>query len=199
MFPLILCSIAVVGIVVERWLALRRKNTVPADLGAKVRDWARAPRIEAEHLKVLKENSALGAVLAAGIALKGKPREHIKDAMESAGRTQLSFMERHIDWLGMISNVSPFIGLLGTVFGMIDTFTAIGKHGVGDSQVMAGGIAQALIATAAGLVVAIPAAFAYHYLRNRVDRLGAELEKEGAELIAVLDSSPVPMVAPVKR
>jgi biopolymer transport protein ExbB len=195
MIPIVLCSILVLGITFERLWTLRRSRVAPPDLGAQVMGWARGRKVEVEHLSALKDNSPLGEVLAAAVANRHRSRDVIKEAVEDAGRHVAARLNRFVDTLAMISNVAPFLGLLGTVFGMINTFTVIGTQGVGDANAMASGIAQALITTAAGLIVAIPAAVAYHGLRGHTDRLVTIIEKEAIALVNALDQ-PAPDLAP---
>jgi biopolymer transport protein ExbB len=110
-------------------------------------------------------------------------------AIEDAGRHVVHDLERFLNMLGMIAAISPLLGLLGTVTGMIRTFKAITVAGIGNPSAMAGGIAEALITTAAGLLVAIPALVAYKYLRGRVDALVIQMEKESIKLVQAIDRS----------
>lgn len=199
MIPIVLCSILVLGITFERLWTLRRAKIAPPDLGAQVMGWARSRKIEPDHITALKENSPLGEVLAAAVANRHRSRDLIKEAVEDAGRHVATRLNRFIDTLAMISNVAPFLGLLGTVLGMINTFTVIGTQGVGDANAMASGIAQALVTTAAGLIVAIPAAFSYHWLRGRAEGLVGIIEKEALNLVNVLDQPlPEPVASPAR-
>jgi biopolymer transport protein ExbB len=109
------------------------------------------------------------------------------EAIEDAGRHVVHDLERYLGMLGTIAAVSPLLGLLGTVTGMIRTFKAITVAGVGDPTAMAGGIAEALITTAAGLIIAVPALMAYRYLRGRVDSLVIRMEKESLKLVQAID------------
>jgi biopolymer transport protein ExbB len=196
MIPIVLCSILVLAITFERLWTLRRAKIAPPELGGQVMSWARSRKIEPDHITALRENSPLGEVLAAAVANRHRSRDVIKEAVEDAGRHVGLRLNRFIDTLAMISNIAPFLGLLGTVFGMIDTFTVIGSQGVGDANAMAAGISKALIATAAGLVVAIPAAIAFHWLRGRADSLLTVIEKEAIALVNALDQ-PLPEPAAI--
>jgi biopolymer transport protein ExbB len=110
----------------------------------------------------------------------------LKDAIEDTGRHVVHELERYLETLGTVAAVTPLLGLLGTVIGMVQVFTAITTHGVGNPTVLAGGIAQALITTAAGLSVAIPSLIAYRYYRSRVDTLVVDMEKEAIKLVEAL-------------
>jgi biopolymer transport protein ExbB len=132
------------------------------------------------------QSSPLGQVLAAGLASRNAPREVMKEAIEDAGRHVVHDLERYLNPLGTIAAITPLLGLLGTVSGMIRAFTAITAQGVGNPTVLAGGIAEALITTAAGLTVAIPSLIAYRFLRGRVDGLVVMIEKEAIRFIEAL-------------
>ncbi len=194
MVPILLCSLLAAGITVERFWSLRRKTVIPEELGEQVRDWARGRKLDREHIEALRRTSALGAVLAAALANRHRSREIIKESVEDTGRHVVHEMERFVGGLGVIAGLTPLMGLMGTVFGMIQTFTAIGQHGVGDANLLAAGIAQALITTAAGLLVAIPAFFFHHYFKSRIARYIIDIEKQ---VIALIDTIDRPVEAPV--
>ena len=140
------------------------------------------------HIAALAQNSALGQILAAGLANRHRPRDLVKEAIEDTGRHVVHELERFLNLLGSIASVSPLLGLLGTVIGIITAFNAITHTGVGDPKALSGGIGQALITTAAGLMVAIPSLMGYRYLRGRVDALVIEMEKESLKLVQALDA-----------
>ena len=137
-------------------------------------------------MSLLRESSPLGRVLAAGLANRLHAHEVLKEAIEDAGRHMLPELERYLNTLGTIAAIAPFLGLLGTVLGMIQMFGGIGSHGLGDPSIVAAGISQALVATAAGLAVAIPSLMFYRYLRGRVEELTVDLEQEALKLIEIL-------------
>jgi biopolymer transport protein ExbB len=178
MLPIIGCSIIVAGIVWERLWTLQPKRVLPVNLAKQVRDWVSKDQLGPEHLQRLHQSSPLGQMLAAGLANRDQPREVIKESVEDAGRHAVHELERYLSPLGTIAAISPLMGLLGTVIGMIKVFAAITASGVGNPGVLAGGISEALITTAAGLSVAIPALICYRYLRTRVDGLVIRMEKE---------------------
>lgn len=186
MLPLVLCSVLAAAITVERLWFLQRRKVLPADLSAKVTVWAERRQLDERHVKALEESSPLGRILAAGVARRHAPREIIKEAIEDTGRYVVHDLERFLNTLGTIAGISPLIGLLGTVVGMVKVFAAITQQGVGDPSALAGGISEALITTAAGLSVAIPALIAYRYLRRRVDTLVLEMEREAVQLVDAL-------------
>jgi biopolymer transport protein ExbB len=178
MLPIIGCSIIAAGIVWERLWTLQPKRVLPLNLAKQVREWVSKDQLGPEHLQRLHQSSPLGQMLAAGLANRHQPREVIKESIEDAGRHAVHELERYLSPLGTIAAISPLMGLLGTVIGMIKVFAAITASGVGNPGVLAGGISEALITTAAGLSVAIPALICYRYLRGKVDSLVIRMEKE---------------------
>lgn len=189
MLPIILCSVVAVAITIERIWTLQRRRVLPKDLATRVWEWARDRQLDQKHLNILAANSPMGQVLAAGLASRGQPRDVLKEKVQDTGRHVVHELERYLNSLGTIAAVTPLLGLLGTVIGMVKVFTAITTAGVGNPGVLAGGISEALITTAAGLSVAIPSLIAYRYLRGRVDALVVEIEKEAMKLIDALHRS----------
>lgn len=183
MLPLLALSIISLGIIAERYWSLRRKTVMPPRLGDEVRAWVRTHKIERDHLKALRENSPLGAVLAAVITNKHRSREIVREKVEEVGRQQVHELGRFLNTLGTIAIISPLMGLLGTVFGLIRMFLVITSVGIGDANKLAGGIGEALVATAAGLVVAIIAYMAHRALKGRIQNFAVEMEREAANLI----------------
>ena len=186
MLPIVACSVIAVGIVLERLWTLQRKRVLPKGVATEVWEWVRHNQLDSKHIQTLHDSSPLGEVLAAGLANRHAPRDELKEAIEDAGRHAVHGLERYLSPLGTIAAISPLLGLLGTVSGMIRAFTAITTQGVGNPTVLAGGISEALITTAAGLAVAIPSLIAYRYLRNRVDGLVVLIEKESIRFVDVL-------------
>jgi len=186
MWPLILSSIAALAIIAERLFTLQKKSVMPPALLSQVQQWLAAKELDESRLSLLRESSPLGRVLAAGLANRLHAHEVLKEAIEDAGRHMLPELERYLNTLGTIAAIAPFLGLLGTVLGMIQMFGGIGSHGLGDPSIVAAGISQALVATAAGLAVAIPSLMFYRYLRGRVEELTVEMEQEALKLIEVL-------------
>jgi biopolymer transport protein ExbB len=164
---------------------------VPAELTDKVWQWIENRALTDKQILALEQHSPLGKVLAAGIANRHRDRSIMISAIEDAGRHVTHDLERYLNMLGTIAAVSPLLGLLGTVTGMIRTFRAITTAGIGNPAAMAGGIAEALLTTAAGLLVAIPALLAYRYLRGRVDALVVQMEKESIKLVQAIDRAMV--------
>lgn len=187
MWPIILCSVLAAAIVLERLWSLQQKRIIPRELTERVWKLVETRTLNDRHIEALARNSPLGRVLAAGLANRHKGREIMKEAIEDTGRHVVHELERFLNPLATIAAISPLLGLLGTVIGMILAFQAISHEGVGDPQVLSGGIGQALITTAAGLIVAIPALIGYRYLRGLVDFLVIEMEKEAIKLVQAMD------------
>jgi biopolymer transport protein ExbB len=187
MVPIILASIIAAAIFLERLWTLQQRRVLPSELTDKVWKWVEQRQIQDKHILALQQNSPLGKILAAGLANRHRERSIIKEAIEDTGRHVVHELDRFIGALGTIASVSPLMGLLGTVVGMIRTFNAIQTQGVGDPAALGGGIAEALITTAAGLTVAIPALLGYKYLRGRVESLVVQMEKESIKLVHAME------------
>jgi biopolymer transport protein ExbB len=186
MLPLIACSVVAVAIVLERLWTLQEKRVLPTSVANQIWEWVQQNQVDVKLIQQVHQSSPLGQVLATGLAYRHAPREVLKEVVEDTGRHVVHDLERYLNPLGTIAAISPLLGLLGTVSGMIKSFTAITAEGVGNPTVLAGGISEALITTAAGLTVAIPALIAYRYLRGRVDGLVVKIEKESIRFIEAL-------------
>ena len=172
---------------------------LPPGLGEEVREWARGRQLDPAHIDVLRRNSPLGELLAAALDVRYRPRELIKERVEDVGRHVAHQMERFLNTLGTIASVSPLLGLLGTVFGMIQMFLKILVTGVGDVNQLAGGIGQALISTAGGLCVAIPAVMFHRYFRGVIAGYVVEMEKQAIALLDTIDEGILPAAKPAPR
>ena len=186
MVPILLCSIVAAAICVERLWTLQRSRIVPKNLLAQIWSAVKTEDLDAARLRELRANSPLGQVLAAGVGNAKRGREVMKEAMEEAASAVSHDMERYLTSLGIIASISPLLGLLGTVVGMIKVFTALMLEGAGNANVLAGGISQALITTAAGLSVAIPALIFHRFFLRRIDELVVTMEQEAGKLVEIL-------------
>ena len=198
MVPILLCSAVALAIILERFWSLRRKSVVPAELGEQVRSWARTRKLDPEHIEALRSNSPLGEILAAALSVRMRSREIIKERVEDTGRHVVHRLERYLNTLGTIALISPLLGLLGTVFGLIKMFFAVMVSGVGDPLKMAGGIGEALVCTATGLCVAIPAYFFHRYFRSRVSGYVVDMEQQTILLIDELSAHADVPAAPMQ-
>ena len=192
MAPIILCSIAALAISIERWWTLDHKKIVPRETLAEVWEWIRKNELTPDRLRTLRNASPLGRILAAGLANAHHGRDVMKESIEDAAGHVVHDLERYLNTLGTIAEVCPLLGLLGTVAGMIEMFTQVQQHGAGDAGLLAGGISTALIATAGGLIVAIPALILHRHFLRRVDTIVVALEQESTKLVdAVTGGRPV--------
>ena len=189
MWPIILCSITAAAIILERLWTLQDKRVLPRELPQRVWQLIEANQVNDKVIAALEQNSPLGRLLATGLANRHRPREIVMERLEDTGRHVVHELERFLNTLGTIAGVSPLLGLLGTVTGIIRAFNAIQAGGMGDPRALSGGIAEALIATAAGLCVAIPALISYRYLRGRVDGIVVEMEKNAIRMADVLEAA----------
>jgi len=187
MLPLLLLSAAALAIIVERFWALRRKSVLPPGLGEEVRAWAVRGKLDPVHIDSLRGNSPLGALLASALDVRNRPRDEIRERVEDVGRHLVHRMERYLNSLGTIAAAGPLLGLFGTVVGMIQMFLGILDHGVGDVNQLAGGIGKALVCTAAGMIVAVPALIFHRYFRARIDGYLVDMEHEAIQLMDAID------------
>jgi biopolymer transport protein ExbB len=152
-------------------------------------------QITPKVIDALEKNSPLGRVLAAALANRERGREVMMERVEDTGRHVIHELERFLNSLGTIASISPLLGLLGTVTGIIRAFNAVMLGGMGDPRMLAGGISEALVCTAAGLAVAIPSLIAFRYLRGKVDRIVIEMEKIAVTFTDKLGQTPQPAIA----
>lgn len=186
MVPILLCSILALGIILERSWALRQGQVMPDGLLAQVRAWLKQDALDGDRLDALRNSSQLGRILAAGLGLHRQTLEERKTAIEDAGRRGAVELERFLAALGTIAMISPLLGLLGTVWGLIVVFDQIVTTGLGQPSDLAGGIAQALITTAAGLAVAIPAVIFHRFFQRKVSVLVSQMESVAHQLMDAL-------------
>jgi len=186
MLPIIACSVGALAIVAERLWVLREKRVIPRNLVAQIWQWARDGELNETRVRALQQSSPLGKVLAVGLINRHHEREVMKESIEEAGCAVVHDLERFLNALGTIAAVTPLLGLLGTVIGMIAVFTTITTVGVGNPSELAGGISQALITTASGLSVAIPSLIFHRYFRGKIDALVVSMEQETIKLVEVL-------------
>jgi biopolymer transport protein ExbB len=188
MIPIILCSVISAAICVERFWTLRRQQIAPRNLLAQVWNWIKNNELDAKRMRDLKNGSPLGQILAAGITNHRRGRDIMKESIEEVASHVVHELERYLNTLGTVAAITPLLGLLGTVIGMIRVFTSIKLEGTGNATVLAGGISEALITTAAGLTVAIPGLFFYRFFQRRIDELVVSMEQEALKLIEVMHS-----------
>lgn len=186
MWPLIICSVGAMAIIAERFWTLRKSRIIPDDLVVQVWKLHKDNKLDDVTLRRLKTSSPLGRIIASGVSNSAHGREVMKESIEDVGRQVTHDLERFLDALGLIAEVSPLLGLLGTVFGMIEIFSQLMQHGAGDPTVLAGGISVALITTATGLSVAIPSLIFHRYFLRLVDEYVISMEMEALRLIEMM-------------
>ena len=190
MYPIILCSIIAFAIILERLYYLRRMKIDAIAFMNNIEGALKHNKV-AEAVKICEDTKGpIAAIVKAGILKYDRPRQEMREAIEDAGHQEVPRLERHIKILATIAHISPLLGLLGTVTGMVKAFQVIQARTIGLNPVsagdLAGGIWEALLTTAAGLIVAIPAIVAYHYLAARVQDFVFEMERSATELINIL-------------
>ena len=189
MWPIIFCSVVSAAIVLERLWTLQDKRVLPAERPQKVWHLIETGQVTDKVIAALEQHSPLGRLLAVGLANRHRSHEMLMERLEDAGRHVVYELERFLNTLGTIAGISPLLGLLGTVTGIIRSFDAIRAGGMGNPEALSGGIAEALVCTAAGLCVAIPSLIAYRYLRGRVERLVVEMEKHALRMADALEAA----------
>lgn len=186
MWLIVLCSMVASAIIVSRLIALRTKKISPPNLVKDVWTLHRLQKLTPNHIEKMRKKSALGKILAAGLLNSQHSRLVMKEAIEETGRQVAHELDIFLNTLGTIAAITPLLGLLGTVFGMIEVFSAITASGVGDPNVLAGGISKALLTTAAGLCVAIPSLMFHRFLTGKVNELVMGMEAESLKLVEVI-------------
>lgn len=190
MFPIGLCSIVALATFLERMWSLRRDRVVPQSFSIELIELVRQERWGDALTLCRKRDAAIARILEVALEARSEPRSLIKERVEEVGRREAAELERYVPVLGTIASISPLLGLLGTVGGMILTFQVIEAQGVGEVGALAGGISQALITTFAGLSVGIPALVANRYVLARVDALVIDLEEVALGIVNLLAGEP---------
>ncbi len=198
MVPILACSLAAVTLIVERLLALRRARVLPEQLVTILRRWVELGAVHLTDMDVLPLGSPLGRIVAAGLANRYRSRDILRERVEDVGRHVVHELERFLNALGTIAAISPLLGLLGTVTGMIKVFEVVATQGNSNFSLLSTGIAEALVTTAAGLTVAIPSLLFYRYFQRRIDELVVDMEQETLELIDLLEAETI-VETPMKK
>ena len=189
MVPIILCSVISVAIIIERLWTLKKDNVAPADLVVDIEHLLEQHQLTEARLKELEQSSYLGRILVAGLCVSNQTSAEIRRSIEEAGRHVVHELEKYLNALGTIAAITPLLGLLGTVIGMIKVFAAITAVGVGNPQILAGGISEALITTAAGLSVGIPSLMFHRYFKGKINELTVDMEQHALRLLNLMERS----------
>lgn len=187
MIPIVLCSIIAVAILIERLLTLRKIRIKSGTFVLQIKYLLLRKDVDGAVALCKKTPGPIAGITKAGLEKINRPRQEIKEAIESAGRREIYFLEKYLGVLGTIAAIAPLLGFLGTVTGMIRAFMQVQVHGGNvDASVLAGGIWEALITTAAGLSVGIPALIFYNWLQGKVERFVFEMSETSTELMDLL-------------
>ncbi len=188
MYPIIFCSIVALAIFLERLWVLRRKNIIPQDFVNNVEGLLKKQKISEAVFLCQNDISSIAKIFLAGLRSTQKGMWLVKEAIEERGSREATILEKNVDILSTIANLTPLLGLLGTVSGMIKTFNAISVQGIGNPAPLAGGIAEALITTATGLCIAIPTLVCYRFLKDKASNLIFEMEENSIRLVDLMDN-----------
>ncbi len=184
--PIAITSIVALGVFIERLWSLQPVRIIPSTFITRIEGLVKEGRVNDALLLCQEHKTPMANIMAAALKHADKGHRRIKESMEDVGRLEATFLERHIEIIGTCSAIAPLMGLLGTVSGMIGVFQGVVDHGLGDPAFFATGIWEALITTAVGLGVAIPAFIFYKYLQAHVDSLLAEMEERSLEMADLL-------------
>jgi len=186
MYPIFICSILALAIFCERFFTYLRLQRSIRPLVREVESLVSNQRIDEALAVCDREISPLARIFATALRASGKTREHLKVLVEEVGSREAAPVERYLGLMATIATISPLLGLLGTVLGMIKAFNVIALAGVGTPATLGGGISEALITTATGMAVAIPTILLHRYLTSRADALVLEMEEHSLHLVNIL-------------
>jgi biopolymer transport protein ExbB len=189
MYPIIFCSVIALAIFIERLWFLRRKNIIPENFVRQVEELLRKSKITEAAFLCQSDVSSIAKIFLAGLKNARKGMWLVKEAIEERGSREATILEKNVSILATLANLTPLLGLLGTVSGMIKTFNAISVQGLGNPAPLAGGIAEALLTTAAGLCVAIPTLVCYRFLKNRAGMFIFEMEESSIKIVEIMEES----------
>ena len=189
MYPIAICSVIALAVFLERLYVLRRNSVIPGEFVHNVQEQVKKNNIPEAIFLCQGDGSSIANIFLAGLKNSSRGMWLVKEAIEERGGRESIILEKHVGILATIANLTPLLGLLGTVSGMIKTFKVISLQGVGNPNLLAGGIAEALITTATGLCVAIPALVAYRILKDKAESLIFEMEENSIRIIEILESN----------
>ena len=195
--PLVLSSVVAMVVILSLFLTLKKSKVMPDGLTEAAQKLARTGNVSKTNIEKIREGSLLGEVLASGLENIGQPRHVLKENIEESGRHVIHSMDKYMTTLGTIAAIAPLLGLLGTVIGMINVFSVITAQGVGSPTQLAGGISQALLTTAFGIGIAVPALIFHRYFRGKINDYAVEMEKESIKLLTVA-SAPLRRATDIK-
>ena len=191
MYPIFFCSLLAIAIFFERMFYLKSVKTSTRKFTDRIQDLVRKGNIHFAITACRKNFTPISQIILAALLKFGSSRDEIREAIEDTATREVPILEKNLPILATIGNITPLLGLLGTVFGMIKAFQVVSVVGVGNPEALAGGISEALLTTAFGLSVAIPTIVAYNYLADRVDRQTREMENTCSEILDILSEKQV--------
>lgn len=186
MYPIFICSLIAITIFFERMFYLKSIKTKSKRFVLRVKNLVKKGSIELAVSACRKSPTPISQIMLAGLMKFGRGRDEMKEAIEDSANQEIPVLEKNLSTLSTIGNITPLLGLLGTVFGMVKAFNVIAVMGVGKPEALAGGISEALLTTAFGLSIAIPTIVVYNYLSHRVDKLIRDMEINCVDLIDLL-------------
>ena len=187
MYPILFCSIVALAIFLDRLWVLRRDNIIPEEFIGQVKDFLKKHKLSDAHLLCKNDQSPIAKIFFAGFKSSQKGMWLVKESIEERGSREAIILEKNIGILSTVAKLTPLLGLLGTVSGMIKTFNVISVQGIGNPAPLAGGIAEALITTAAGLCVAIPTLVCHRFLKDKAGALVFEMEENSIRLVELME------------
>ena len=188
MYPILACSIVALAVFFERLWVFKRANIIPVQFIRQVKKLLSEQKISEAVLLCQSNESSIARIFIAGLKNPKRGMWLVKEAIEERGSREATILEKKVGILSTIANLTPLLGLLGTVSGMIKTFKVISLQGIGNPAPLAGGIAEALITTAAGLSIAIPTLICYRFLKDKADALIFEMEEHSIRLLEILET-----------
>ncbi len=196
--PLIISSIVAVVVILSLFLTLKKSKVMPENITKKAQQLATSSnKVKSSDIQNIRESSLIGRVFAEAFENAGQPRHVLKENVEEAGRHVVHTMDKYMTALGTVAAIAPLLGLLGTVVGMIEVFSVITAQGVGSPTELAGGISKALLTTAFGIGIAVPALIFHRYYRSKIDDYAIEMEKSAIKIVEMV-SAPARRTTDVK-
>jgi len=189
MWPILFCSLLALSITLERGYHLRPDKIIKKEFLADARRLSAKGEFDFALRACKSHDVAMSRIVQAGLSRAQYGILEIERAIEAAGSHEATLLQANLRGLGVLANLTPMLGLLGTVLGMIKAFNVISESGSGNPGLVASGISEALITTAAGLIVGIPSLAIYHFFRSKVDKFVYEMEEESLKFIEDIQHS----------
>ena len=187
MWPLLACSVLIIAFSIERAWFLQKRLICPDGLSNQLRNLIQTQNIDNKQAEEISNLSSLGFLLINCLKYKKLPRENLESKIEEKADEVQYSLERNLTMLGTIATISPLIGLLGTVVGMITAFTGLTETTGANPDLLAAGISQALITTAFGLLIAVPGLVLHKYFEHKIKYLLINLQKEVSDFIDIIN------------